>query len=813
MDGLKQDLRQTLLRLARAPLFTVGAVALLAVGIGANTTVFALVDALLFRPVPWEDAERVVYVYQDSDDGEPSSTAFPAYRDMAESDAFAYVGASSPESATLEADQGPVAVDIEYVTASYLDVLGLVPARGRWFGPEHDRVGSEFAAVVSWPTWVSRFGADPDLVGRSVRLNGQPVTVIGVGPRDLPGSFPPFVSDFWLSISTTPVSGEYRVTNLDRREDHWYDVRARLARGVTVPQAQAAMDALALRMGEQFPEMDRGRGITVFAARDVRAHPSVDGQLFQMGTLLSAIVGAILLLACANLANLLLVRGLGRSGEMAVRRAMGAGGGRVARLLLFESLLLAVAGGGLGIAFTAWAVRILPTLPLPDAMPGLMDLAVDLRVVLYSMALVVVTGILAGLVPAARAAGEDMAGRLRDDRRSTSVGAGTTRVRNALVAVQVSASLILVLVTGLLVRSVSAVQAVDTGVDADRVAWVRTDVGAVTSSPEERRVVLQELIDRLSALPGASSAAATHRLPAQFGGSTTTVVEDYAPAAGTEAVELDFLVVSDEYFATVGLEVIEGRGFTPDDVAGANTVVLVNEAAARVFWGNVDVIGRRMRGQGSDSWRSVIGVVADAPVASLAEDVRPAFYYTERQVGGIGAPYLLVRTEGDPALILDAMRDEIRATRAVLTIDAQGTLASHLGAGLAGPRFAATLLGAFSLLAVGLAGLGIYAVVSFGVASRSGELGIRMALGAGRERVVRMVVREVAGTVFVGMMVGLALGAIVAPRVADLMYGVEGADPYALAGAMGFILGVAALAAWIPARRAADTDPVVALRA
>lgn len=812
MDTLLQDFRQTLRHLARAPVFTVGAVLLLAVGIGANATVFTVVDGLLFRPPPWGDAERVVHVYQDSDDGEPNSTSFPAYRDMTEIDVFASVAAVTPNSATLERTDGPVTVEIEYATASLMEVLGLSPARGRWFGPEHDVVGNAYAAVVSWSTWVSRFGADPDLVGSTVRLNGQPVTVVGVGPRTLPSSFPPFLTDFWLSISSTPLGGDYMVANLDRRADHWYDVRARLAEGVTPEQASAAMDALAARLAADFPEFNQGRDITVFRAADVRTHPSADAELFAAGTLLSAVVAVVLLLACANLANLLLVRGLGRSGEMAVRRAMGAGSGRVARLFFLEALTLAVVGGGLGVLFTAWAVKVIPTLPLPDAFPGLLDLHLDARVLTYSLALVAVTGMLFGLAPAVRAARTDVAGSLRDDRRTSSLGRGTARLRGALVAVQVAASLLLVVGTGLLVRSLTAVQAADPGVDVARIAWVRTDLGAVVQSQEELRPLLDEVRERVAALPGVTAVAATHRLPAQSGSSTTTVVEDYTPQAGTEAVELDYLAVDDGYFAAMGLDVLAGRTFNDDDVPDGPTSVVVNETAARTFWGDTDVVGRRMRGQGSDRWRTVVGVVSDAPVSTLAEDTRPAFYFFEAQIGGLGTPYLVVRTDGDPAALLPQLRGALTDVRSALTVEAQGTLADHFGATLAAPRLAATFLGAFSLLAAVLAGLGIYAVVSFSVAGRAAELGIRMALGARRERVVGMVVRDVAGTVVLGLVAGLVLAVLVGPRVADLLYGVGGLDPVAFAGSVAFITVVAGLAAWLPARRAADTDPVEALR-
>ncbi len=812
MGTMMSDLRNTLRRLARAPGFTVGAVLLLAVGIGANATVFSLVDALLFRPAPWADAERVVYIYQDSDDGEPSSTSFPAYRDIAESPRFSAVGASTQWSVTLGGPDSRTEVPAELITASYLDVLGMSPARGRWFGPEHDRVGSEFAAVIPWPIWTSRYGSDPDIVGRTLDINGQPVTIIGVGPQNLPSSTPPFITDLWLSISSTPIIGDYMVENLDRRADHWYQVRARLAPGVTLEESQSEMTGLATRLATSFPEFNQGRDITVFGSKSVRSHPQADESLFQAGTLLTAVVTAVLLLACANLANLLLVRGLGRAGEMAVRRAMGASGRRIAGLFVLESSVLALAGGALGLLLTAWAIRVVPTLPLPDDFPGVLDLRLDARLVMFSLGLVVVTGALFGALPALRAAKDNVAGVLREDRRTSSLGRATVRLRNGLVVVQVVASLLLVLATGMLVRGLTTVRGVDPGIDVDRLAWVRADMNGAAAAPEERRALVGEVMERLGSLPGVEGVAATSRLPAQPGGSTTTIVEGYQPTAGTDAIELDFMVVSEDYFSTMGLGVVEGRGFSIDDQAGAPTAVIVNQAAAQRFWGSESAIGRRLRGQGSDNWRIVVGVVANAPVSTLAEDTRPAFYFTERQTGGIGAPYLVLRTAGDPELLLSAARAEIQATRAAIEIGGQGTMIDHFGESLSGARLATTFLGGFSLLAVLLAGLGIYAVVSFGVARRTAELGIRMALGAGSQRVVRMVLREVVGTVGVGLVVGLALAALITPRIAGLIYGVGGADPYAYGGGVVFILAVAGLAAWIPARRAADANPVDALR-
>ncbi len=811
METLRQDVRYATRHLTRSPVFTIGAVALLAVGIGANTTVFTVVDSLVLRPPPWSHPEEVVHVYQDSDDGEPSSSSYPATRDMARSEVFTAVAATTSSSATWEGPDGPEPVATEYTTSTYLEALGLAVQRGRWFGPEDDAVGTAPVAVVSAPAWRARFGGDPGVVGRAVRLNGMPVTIIGVGPEELTGTYTPIVTDFWLSISSTVVSGSFQVANLERREDHWYDVRARLAPGITVEQAQAAMDALAARLAEEYPEYNRGRGITVFASADVRQHPQGDGALYLAAGLLSAVVLTVLLLACANLANLLLVRGMTRSGEMAVRSALGAPRGRVARLFLLESLILSAVGGGFGLLLTRWALEALPLLPLADVVGGTLELAIDGRVATFSVVLMALTGLLFGLAPAVRSARADVARALRDDRRGTS-GRGTTRLRSLLVAVQVAASLILVLGTGLLARSLAALQTRDTGVDADRVAYLRADWSRSGLEGEGIRVALDELRQRMEAIPGVTRAAVASRLPAQRSGTTTTEVEGYTPSTGTEAVELPFAVVGDGYFETMGIALVAGRFFNDDDVPGAGTSIVINETAARRFWGDANPLGRRMRGQGSEEWtRTVVGVVEDTPVGSLGEAARPMFYFSTRQTA-FPPSYVVARTDGDPASLLEPMRREMTALSVTATVSAQGTLGGHFGASLAAPRLAARAMGAFSVLALLLAGLGVYAVVSFSVQRRTSELGIRMALGAERSGVVRMVVWEVVGVVLAGLAVGLVLSALASSRLDGILYGVPALDPLAFGGAVIVLLAVAGAAAYVPARRAAAADPVEALR-
>jgi putative ABC transport system permease protein len=813
MGTLLQDVRYAARHLRRSPLFTLGAVALLAIGIGANTTAFTVVDGLLFRPPPWSAPEEVVHVYQDSDDGEPSSSSFPATRDMAGSEVFRALAATTPSSATWEGPDGLERVATEYTTSAYMDVLGRSVQRGRWFEPENDVVGGAPLAVVSAATWRARFGSDPDVVGRTIRLNGQPVTIVGVGPEGLTSTVTPLRTDFWLSISATPVGGAFQVANLERREDHWYMVVARLAPEKTVQQAQSAMDALAARLAEEYPELNRGRGITVFASKDVRMHPEGDGQLFLAGGLLSAVVLTILLLACANLANLLLVRGLGRSGETAVRTALGAPRGRVARLFLLESLLLALAGGALGLLFTRWALAAVPMLPLADVVGGNLEVGIDGRVAAFSLALVGLTGVLFGLAPAVRSVRTDVAQVLRDDRRGTSAGRGTMRLRGLLVGVQVAASLVLVLGTGLIARSLTMLQTVDPGVDPDRVAYLRVDWSRAGLEGEQVRATLDELRARMAAIPGVTEVAMASRLPAERSGTTTTEVEGYTPPAGTNAVELPFAVVTDGYLEAMGIPVVAGRSFGDDDVPGEDGVsILVTEAAARRFWGDADPIGRRMRGQGSERWaRTVVGVVGNAPVSRLGEVAQPMFYYTTRQTS-FAPSYVVVRSDGDPAALLAPMRRTLAEVSPSAVVSRQGTLASHFGGTLATPRMAARAMGAFSALALLLAGLGIYAVVSFSVARRTSELGIRMALGAERSGVVRMVVREVAGVVIAGLLVGLVVSALAASRLGGLLYGVEGLDPVSFGGAVLVLLAVAWAAAYVPARRASRADPVEALR-
>lgn len=811
MTSLLHDLAHAARRLRQSPFFTLSAVVILALGIGLNAAVFSLVDAMLLRPAPFGEPESIVHVYQDGDDGEPSSTSYPAYRDMtARHDVFAAVAATSSGGATWDAVAGPQQVSVEFATASYLTVLGLQPHIGRWFSPEHDHVGGELAAVVSHHAWRTKLGADPGIIGSAVRLNNQSVTVIGVGPAKFNGEAGALLTDFWLSISSTPVGGPFRVGNLERREDHWYQVKARLAQGASIERARAAMNVLASDLAAAFPDLNRGRDITVFAHDEVRFHPEVDNSLRAAGFGLFTVAGLVLLLACANLGNLLLVRGIARRPEMAVRQALGAGRGRVTSLLLLEALLLSGLGAAAGLGLAALSLRIVPALPLPLPGGGL-DIGVDARVVVFGVLLAIATGIVFGLLPSLRATRSDVASSLRDEGRGRSSGRSVTLIRSGLLTVQVAVSMVLVVGAGLFTRSLTNVERVDPGVDAERIAVIGTSLQQGGVSDDEAAVITSQILERMQALPGVESVALTTRLPVEGAGTTTQVVDGYQPATGMATVELDYASVSRSYFETMGIPVIAGRGFTRDDRPESPRTIVVNETAARLFWAG-DAIGGRIRSESSpDAWREVVGVVVDARVSALDEPPTPQIYYPAEQSGETSFT-IVARTAGAPATLLEPLRTTLRAVRPTLPVTRLMTLDAHLGDALAGARVVTALMSAFSLLALLLAAVGVYALVSFSVERRSQELGIRSALGAASSKLVGMVVGETVVIVAIGIAVGFGLAMLAARGLEGMLFGIESFDPVTFAIAALLLITAAAAAAFVPGLRAARTDPVHVLR-
>ncbi len=823
VEQLFMDVKQSIRRLAQSPGFTLTALLIVGLGIGANAAVFSVVDGMLFRPPPWERPDEIVWIYQDSDDGDPSSSSYPAYRDMAaHTDLFSGVTAVIPGwSARQMTDEGEARhVSVSFVTAGYFPVLGLRPSRGSWFESVHDNPGAEPVAVVSHRAWLNSFAGDPDIIGRRVRLNGGSATIIGVGPVGYKGTTPGLDIDFWLSISSAgPIGGNFFWATLERREDHWFRVLARLQSGVTPERAQAAMDVLAQRLAAEFPLLNDGRDITVFPSASVRVHPDDDAILFPIGAVLMTVVGLVLLIACSNLANLLLARASTRGREIAVRLALGATRARLIRFLLTESVILSFAGSGLGLLVAFWVGRLLAA--YQPSLPGgaTIEVGIDGRVLVFAVVLAAVTGMLIGLVPALRASRPDLVSSLKDSKDTFGVGRPSRRphwlhLRNALVMLQVAASLVLLSGAGLLVKSMINSQNVDLGFDQANLPIVQADVREAGYEGEAAKQVFDEFKRRVAALPGVESAAYATRIPVTpSGGSSTLEIEDYVATTGTGQVEVIFSYIDPDYARTLGIPVLHGRNFTADDVVGTERVALVNESFGLRYWGRSDVVGRRYRHQGyPDSWVRIVGVLGDAKVRTPGETPTPMFFRPLGQSSAWSRLSLVTRVAGDPIAMLRTMRRELQALDADIPVLMARTMEDHVDEAMTAPRTAASMLALFSGLALLLASMGLYAVVTFAVARRTSEIGIRMALGASGVSVVGMVIKEMMIVVAIGATAGLVVALMATPVLENMLFDVTPSDPVTLS-TTAVLLGLVTLfATWLPARRAAASDPMAALR-
>jgi predicted permease len=809
MDLLMQDVRYAVRRLTSSPFFTVMAILIIGVGIAANTTVFSAVNAVLLRPLPFTNADRVVHVYQDSDEGQPESSSFPAYRAIASRvDVFSGAAAVFNFAVTAETDLGVRQSLVEFASASYFPLLGLRPLGGRWFSADEDGAGAPATAVVSYQAWRTRFGSDPAVIGRTLRLGGSPVTVVGIGPQAYNGLVNGVAVDFWLPLAALgPVAGSFAARTLERPQDHWFSIRARLRDGVTVAQARAAMNGLSDELGTRFAGLDQKRGISVIPAGSVRIHPSVDGSLVPAAVLLMSVVGLVLALVCSNLAILLLLRGSAQQRDVSIRMAMGAGRGRIVRQFLTESLLLALAGGLVGGIGAQWLIGLVSTVDVPVA-NGLLDAAIDYRVLAFATSLSLLTGIAFGVAPALRAIATDVTVVIG--------GVGTARRRVAakygMVAFQVALSLVLLVGTGLVVRSLLQMERVDIGFNRDRLTVVTTNAAQAGYQPQDGRRILQEIETRIAALPGVQSVVRASTLPVARRGTSTLVIDEYVSPTGTNTTEVPGTLVSENYFGALGIPILHGRAFRPQDDLKAPAVAVISEAMARRYWGTSNVVGRRYRHDGApDSWVEIVGVARDVKITSLTEEPRPQFY---RSLNQLGSPVVafIVRSSGDQQQMVGTLSRVVHDVDRALPVLRASTIDDYLAQQLVIPRIGASVLAGFSLAALVLAALGLYAVVAFAVGERAREVGIRMALGARGPHVVWMTMRGVMITVGAGLAIGLVLALGAAQGLSAVLYKVSPTDPATLAIVTVTLALVASIAALIPARRATRVDPLVVLR-
>lgn len=819
------DLRYATRALRNHPGFTLVAVLTLAVGIGANSAIFSLVDAVLLRPPAGvADPQRLVTIYtSDYSSGDFGTSSYPDLEVIrAEQGVFAAVGAYAFRPLSVSLGEQAEMMAATLADAGYFGTLGVVPAAGRLIGPDDASVpGSSPVVVVSHAFWRARFGGDPGAVGRTVRLNGREFTVIGVTPAGFNGLLGSVTSDLWIPLTMDPVmfdpeTGRLSLDQLTNMGGRWLQVMARLQNGVTIEQAQARLTALARARFEQFPDMWRtitgeGRKLTVRPGSYARVPPRGRGMVVGMSTLLMIVVGLVLLVACANIANLLLVRAAGRRREIAVRLSLGASRGRLVRQLLTESWLVAVMGGVMGLVGAGVLADLIVSLRPPVNIPVRLSVGIDARVLLFTLGLCVLTGAVFGLVPALRASRPNVVTELKGD----AIGQRTGRrfgLRGALVVGQLAVSVTLLVGAGLFLRSLRQAQAVDPGFDPTNTVLMSFALTANGYNQARAQAFYDQLLERAQALSGVEGATLASNVPlGACCGRRFTRPEGYTPAPG-EDTEINWNVVGPDYFRVMRVPLVRGRAFTETDRERAPLVVMVNEAFARRYWPGQDPIGKGVSLSGPDGpFRPVVGVVADGKYRSLAEDPLPFLYIPAAQQNR-ATMTLHVRTRDDPTALLERLRQEVRALDPSLPIINPTTLQDQIGIAVLPQRLAATLLSAFGLVAVLLAVIGLYGVMAYAVSQRTREFGIRTALGATRRDVAALVVSEGLVLAAVGTLLGVAASVAVTRLARALLFEVSPTDPIVFGGVTALLLGVTVLASYVPARRAARVQPMEALR-
>ena len=816
MSSIIQDFRYGLRAFARSPGFTAVAVAALAVGIGANATIFSFVNALLLRPLVGVAApERLVAVYTSDYSGGPyGASSFPDYADFAaQCDAFEGLAAFQEATANLSApgDDAPERARGLYVTGNFFEVLGVPAAAGRLFSQQDDAApGANPSVVLSHALWRARFGGDPAIVGRALSLDGRPYTVAGVAAESFKGVQLGQAAQFWLPASMMPESA------LRGRGNRGFELVGRLKPGASVEQAQAQLSGVFARLAAAYPETNLGTLERPDQPRPVRVLPHTligPGQregVQSVSLLLFAAVGFVLLIACANVANLLLARAASRRREIAIRLALGASRLRLVRQLVTESLTLALAGGALGLIASLWTSDLLPGFFTGED-TSLLDLSVDRRVLLFTLGVSLATGLLFGLAPALQSTRAGLTAGLKDEGGLGATAGRRFGLRNLLVVAQVALSLVLLAGAGLFIRSLRNAVTYHPGFDADRLLLATLEIRGQQVSKEEGARLYQQLQERVAGLPGVGGVTFTRVVPLGGGGQRRNIdIEGYQPQPN-EDIELNTNVVGHGYFPTMGIPIVEGRGFGPQDTEKSPGVVVVNEELARRYFPGQTAVGKRLRTDSEGPYFEIVGVARTAKYRNLRERPLPFIYIPLAQEYQRGMT-LVVRTDGDPLALAPSVTGAMREINRNLPLSSVRTMASHARAALAADRMIAVMLGFFAAVALALAAVGIYGVLAYSVAQRTREIGIRVALGAGRADILRLVVGQGMALVLLGTAVGLGLALALSRLFAGLLFGVGASDPATLTAITLLLAAVALVACYLPARRATKVDPMVALR-
>jgi predicted permease len=795
MHGFLQDLRHSMRTLRRSPGFTVVAVLTLALGIGANTTIFSVVRAVLLRPLPVPEPERVVRVWEaDPKRGwNQFSVSAPNYGDWVDqADVFEHLGAMQTTTFHLTGGGDPERVVGNLASASLFPILGAVPAIGRSFLPEEERAGGPHVVVLGHDLWKRRYGADPALVGRAIELSGQSYSVVGV----LPDSFQLSLgADLWVPLVRDPQN--------ENRSNHVLQVFGRLRPGITLSQARSSMEAIAGGLAQRYPESNAGWSVTLRTLEDWAVPEDTRRGL----VVLLAGVGFVLCIACANVTNLLLARAEPQRRSLAVRAALGATRGRLLRQLLTESLVLALVGGAVGVLLALWGADVIAA-TREAAVSRIDETRIDGVVLAFTLLVSLGTALLAGSLPAWHASRAALGQALREGGRIR--GDARTRLRGALVVGEVALTLMLLVGAGLMIRSLARIVEMPLGFAPANVLSAQINLPPARYEGDRRVAFFDELLERLRSQPGVEDAAAITQVPFSGGNWAMEVTLEAEEGTGQAPRSCDARAITPGYFRTMGIPLLAGRDFTDHD-RGDPLVLIVNDRAARLYWPGEDPIGKRMRPGPRNPFGTIVGVVGDSRNLSLTDDVRPAFYFSHGQLGP-NEMAVVVRSALPPAAVGTALRAEVRALDRDLPVFDVRPMQTIVDRAAGAPRFQTRLLGLFAALALVLATVGVYGVVSYSVAQRTQEIGVRMALGAAARDVRRLVVRQGLSLALAGCAIG-ALGAFALNGwMRNLVFGVSVFDPLTFAAVGLLLLSVACVACWIPARRATRIDPLAALR-
>ena len=804
METLLQDLRYAVRMLVQKPAFALVVVSALALGIGANTAIFSVVNSILLRPLPYREPSRLVMVWMNNkrmnvDQDIHSYANYLDYRDQ--NQVFESLAAYSGVSLSLVGVGDPERIIGSAATANLFNVLGVDPLLGRVFTPDEEQIGQNRVAVLSYGLWQRRFGKDPNIIGQQILLSDVNRTVIGIMPPSF--QYPYKDADIWVPLALN--ENQKRV----RGSFAYYSI-GRLKPGVSIEQARAEMGSIASSLESQYPDQLEGFGVNL-----VPLHEQVTGTVRPALLVLLGTVAFVLLIACANVANLLLARAAGREREIAIRTALGASRTRLIRQLLTESALMGIAGGVVGLLVAKWGLSALIALS-PEDIPRLDQIGIDGRVLGFTLLISLATGLVFGLVPALQASKPDLNESLKESGRSSTAGVERRRVRSTLVVLEIALSLILLIGAGLMIKSFSRLQKVDLGFNPDRLVSMNIQLSRTKYQGPQSAAFFRQLIERVESMPGVESAGAISAIFIDaLPNSTNFTIEGKPPFPTAEQIETPVDTVTPSYFRTMGIALLRGREFTEQDGLESQPVTIINDTFAQRFWPGEDPIGQRYKFGDSTSdapWMTVVGVVGDMRRTGLDVDVRCETFLPYTQQRFVGFLSLVVRAKSDPRGIANAVRDQVWAIDPNQPVSHIRTMDQLLDGMMAQRRLNMVLFALFGGVALVLAAVGVYGVISYSVTQRTHEIGVRMALGAGRGDVLRMVLKNGMALVLIGIAIGLVAAFGLTRLMSSLLFGVSATDTATFVIISGILSFVAFAACLVPALRAIKVDPMIALR-